>query len=121
MDCLPQLHVAAYHARPGYNNDTPGIGVLCALAPKVDFGVGTYYNSVRKQSTYIGLAWQPYSVGPVSFGVMGGAVTGYSSYPRILGAAVASVPAGPLILHFTAVPGASNSPAVAAFSISWKM
>lgn len=70
MDCTPVLHVAAYHASPGYNGDTPGLGALCALKPALHAAVGTYRNSVNRQSNYGAVVWRPLALGPVRVGVL---------------------------------------------------
>jgi len=121
MDCLPVLHIAAYHASPGYNNDTPGLGLLCPVAARVNFGIGAYHNSLRRPSTYAGISWQPWQLGPVAVGGMVGAVTGYTPSPRLAGALVASLPVSRAAVHLTIAPDSRGSPGVAALSISWKL
>jgi hypothetical protein len=120
-DCAVQLHVAAYHASPGYNNDTPGVGLLCPVDGDWRIAAGTYFNSVRKQSAYVGAAWQPVHLGPVKAGVFAGLVTGYQ-YPVVPFAGLAlSVPLGPIEAHLVTIPKVQGiSPTTVAFSISFK-
>lgn len=123
-DCAAHIHVAAYHASAEYNNDTPGIGALCELRENTRLAVGTFYNSYRRTSNYVGVVWQPVNLGPVRAGVMVGAVTGYkfdASIALPLAAFAFSVPVGRVELHLAAIPESSNaSPATAEFSFSIK-
>lgn len=119
-DCAPQLHIAAYHAAPGYNGDTPGIGALCDVRPDTRVAVGTYFNSIRRQSYYGALVWQPLAVGPIKVGVLAGAVTGYGHDVIPLAAFAVSLPAGRFELHGVFVPEApAVSPATAQISVSY--
>lgn len=76
MDCLPQLHVAAYHAEAHYRNDVPGLGVLCNSASNF-LGAGVYSNSIGKQSEYITFGKYLYKQEYLKFGIVSGLVTGY--------------------------------------------
>lgn len=120
MDCVPHIHVAAIHADAGagYNNDTKGIGVLCALGEKageevnksrqpldgladglsgrLSMLVGQLKNSEGARSSYAALSYHAWSMGPVSVGWFGGVVTGYQAIPLApLGGVVASIPLSP--------------------------
>ena len=120
-DCGPQLHIAAYHATAGYNNDTPGLGLLCALSPASSLAIGRYRNSWKRPSDYAAITYQPVVFGPLRVGVLAGIVTGYRPEAIPVVAAVASLPTGPLTWHLTAVPSTSDgSPAVAELSVSFK-
>ncbi len=120
-DCAIQLHVAAYHASPGYNGDTPGAGVLCPIGTDLQAAAGTYYNSVRKQSEYMGIAWQPIHLGPVQVGAYGGMVSGYKIPLLPMAAVVISVPLGRIGAHVLLIPEIREiTPAVAALSVSFK-
>lgn len=121
MDCLPHLHLAAYHAEARYNSSTTGIGLICPWEQNLSWGIGTYYNSVRRQSTYAGLAWQPWGLGPVKVGAFGGVVTGYRDAVMPMVAGVASVSLGASAWHLAylpAVPG--HSPDALEMSVTWK-
>lgn len=137
MDCDLQLHVAAYHETSAYyaeapyyeadvkrfNNDTPGLGLLCATEkPDTSVAVGTYYNSLRKQSYYAAVAYQPYRLGSVKIGGLAGVVTGYREGLTPMLAAAVSVPITKSIsAHIMAVPSITSvSPATAALSFSFK-
>ena len=120
MDCAIQLHIAAYHAEPGYNNATPGIGALCPINGDWSLAAGTYFNSLRQQSVYAGAAWQPVRLGPVKAGLYGGGVTGYRDEISPFLALALSVPLSKTIdAHLIAVPKVEGiTPAFAALSFS---
>lgn len=129
-DCGPQIHLAAYHAKAedsygvAYNNDTPGIGVLCELANNTRITAGTYFNSYRRQSNYAAIVWQPVHFGNVKVGVLGGAVTGYRKDAGMaipMAAFAASVPVEKIELHVAVIPETPGvSPMTAEFSFSFK-
>lgn len=102
MDCLPHIHVAAYHAEAHYRNDVPGLGILCRETNSIA-GVGSFSNSIGRQSNYAIIGKYLFSWGPVRFGAVGGAIDGYD----INGGR--AIPMGALIAsykhaHFTFVP-----------------
>lgn len=121
IDCAPQIHVAAIHAKAGYNGDTPGIGLLCPIANNTSLAVGTYRNSLSMQSNYAAAVWQPLHLGPLRVGALAGVVTGYRRDFTPMAALAVSVPVRAIELHLVAVPAVSNaSPATAALSFSFK-
>lgn len=61
------LHLASVHTEDNYNNDNLGGYVKVG-----NIVVGSYYNSVRRQSTYAAYVWQ---MGPVAIAT--GLITGY--------------------------------------------
>ena len=79
MDCLPQIHIAAVHAQPGFETFTPGIGVLCRNAEDWLLGGGFVRNSERRLSTYAMGGWQPLRIGPVKVGAVLGTISGYKA------------------------------------------
>lgn len=120
IDCAPQIHVAAIHAEAGYNDSTPGVGLLCPIATNIRLAVGTYRNSLSMQSNYASIAWQPVHLGPVRIGALAGVVTGYRRDYTPMAALAVTVPVRAIELHLVAVPAVSNaSPATAALSFSF--
>jgi hypothetical protein len=118
--CAIQLHIAAYHAEPGYNGNTPGVGLLCPVSDDWRLAAGTYNNSLRKQSVYAGAAWQPVRLGPVKTGVFAGMVSGYQDDAVPFAALALSVPIGPVEAHLMVIPKVQNvSPATMALSVSF--
>jgi hypothetical protein len=120
-DCAVQLHVAAYHAAPGYRGDTPGVGALCDAGGDLRVAAGTYLNSQRKQSAYVGWAWQPIALGVARVGVYGGMVSGYRIPLLPVAGAVVSVPLGRVTAHMLIIPEVRDiTPTTAAVSFSFK-
>lgn len=126
MDCLPHLHLAAYHATPGYRGDTPGIGVLCRSGGSGDLlaGVGIMRNSVGATSAYAAIGWQPLRIGPVRIGGYGGVINGYpyrDGAPFPFAAGLISIPTGRAEWHLSLLPAVPGiSPATAGLSATWK-
>ncbi len=121
MDCLPTLHIAAWHAEAGYNNETPGLGVECYLNKDFALTAGTYYNSIRKQSTYAGAVMQPYNYGNLKIGGIAGIVTGYElSHVLPMAGAVASYVISDYKINLLMIPKVENvTPFVAELSITF--
>lgn len=119
-DCSLQLHAGSYHAEPGYNNDTPGIGALCPVNGDWSLAAGTYFNSMSKQSVYAGFLWQPVRLGPVKAGLYGGLATGYIYDVVPFAAFALSVPIGKSFeVHLAMVPKVKGiTPAFGALSFS---
>jgi hypothetical protein len=76
MDCLPQIHTIAIHAEPGYRGFVPGLGVFCR-EDDWTAGGGRFQNSFALMSSYLALGYQPWRVGSVRLGALGGIIDGY--------------------------------------------
>lgn len=125
MDCLPHIHIAAYHASPDYRGDTPGMGVMCQTAFDTLVGAGIFQNSEGKVSTYAAVGWQPLQVGPARLGGYAGAIDGYTHNQGkrfVFAAGLASVPlSNNVILHTAIIPPVKGvSPTTLGFSITVK-
>lgn len=72
----------SYHFQKdkGLNNSNPGFGVEYRHSNVTAFTAGTFYNSDRRTSHYVGMYWQPLEVGQVR---LGAAVGGFDGYPRM--------------------------------------
>lgn len=68
------LHLYTAHVRSDLNNVNPGVYAECDRVV-----LGTYYNSVKKNSTYVGYRWNV--TDRISFMAVG--VTGYSELVRL--------------------------------------
>lgn len=79
------VHLASIHDREGYNGDNPGI----YYKDTSGFTIGTYYNSERRTSNYIGYT-QSYTYFDISYLC----ITGYNK--SILPAIIPSVKFGPV-------------------------
>jgi hypothetical protein len=100
--------VASHHYGPGsgrdYEQRNYGLGCERQLTPSTNFVAGFYRNSLRIDSTYVGVAWTPLRYGMVGLGMVGTLVSGYEREPvkaafpfvsiegRYLGANVLIVP-----------------------------
>lgn len=71
-----------FHSGKGYNESNAGFGVEYRTTPHVSFMAGSYYNSVRKTTTYAAVNWQPYAVGDWKLGVAAGVMDGYPGVVR---------------------------------------
>lgn len=61
----------------GLNDRNPGLGVEYRFSTVGSVTAGTFYNSDRAQSNYIGAYYQPVALGLVRFGAVIGAFDGY--------------------------------------------
>jgi len=79
------VHLASVHDQEGYNNDNPGI----YYRDSSNFTIGTYYNSERRTSNYIG-----YTHSYTYFDISYLCITGYNK--SVLPAIIPSVKFGPV-------------------------
>lgn len=70
---LGSQHFAPLPNQPEFNNRNPGLYVL--FDNRV--AVGTFYNSLRRQSAYVGYNVPLATYGPIKFGILVGGITGY--------------------------------------------
>lgn len=61
----------------GYRDHNYGFGAEVAVSPVNSFAAGFFKNSDNLHSNYVVWMWQPWSVGPVKFGLVAGAFDGY--------------------------------------------
>jgi hypothetical protein len=68
-----------YHfsSDPKLNDRNPGAGLEYRFSTTMAATAGRFYNSDRGHSTYLGLIYQPYSIGPVRLGAVVAALNGY--------------------------------------------
>ena len=64
----------------GYNENNVGLGVEYRLSPDVSVMAGRYYNSVRKNTSYAAVNWQPWTLGGWK---LGGAIGLMDGYPAL--------------------------------------
>ena len=78
------LHLASWHADPGYNNFNPGFFVRsdCEIL-KAQPQFGTFYNSESKISAYGALEWEYDREATLTPFLTLGAATGYEAYPLV--------------------------------------
>ncbi len=66
----------------GHNENNYGLGLEYRTSQQLSYTVGTYHNSLRKQTTFAAVNWQPWSVGPVQVGAAIGLMNGYPALNR---------------------------------------
>ena len=71
-----------FHRNAGYNENNLGLGIEYRTSPEVSYMAGSYYNSVRKNTAYAAVNWQPWTVGPFKLGAAVGLMNGYPAMNR---------------------------------------
>lgn len=66
----------------GYNENNVGFGIEYRLDPEVALMAGGYYNSVRKNTSYAAVSWQPWSLWDWKLGAAIGLMDGYPALER---------------------------------------
>jgi hypothetical protein len=66
----------------GYNENNAGLGVEYRINPDVSIMAGGYYNSVRKNTSYAAVNWQPWALGNWKLGAAIGLMDGYPALER---------------------------------------
>lgn len=68
-----------YHSNQskGYNESNYGLGVEYQFRPDTSVMVGSFYNSVRRDTHYAAVNWQPLALGDWKLGVAVGVMNGY--------------------------------------------
>ncbi|MCG2585302.1 hypothetical protein [Massilia sp. TS11] len=102
---------ATYHFQRdrNLNGKNPGLGLEYRWSTQLAATAGRFKNSDWEHSNYVGVYYQPWQIGPVRLGVVGGAFNGYPHFrnggwfPSVL--PVASAEWGRLGLMTTIVPG----------------
>jgi hypothetical protein len=62
------------------NGENHGLGLEYRMSGTVAAAAGRFYNSDRAWSSYAGVIWQPYAIGPVR---LGAAIAGFNGYPHM--------------------------------------
>jgi hypothetical protein len=72
----------SYHFQrdKGLNDSNPGIGGEYRFSTVASATVGRFYNSDRAYSSYAGVYYQPFAIGPVRIGAV---VGGFNGYPKM--------------------------------------
>lgn len=71
-----------FHRSAGYNENNLGLGIEYRTSPELSFMAGSYYNSVRKNTAYAAVNWQPWSMGAFKLGAAVGVMNGYPAMNR---------------------------------------
>ena len=71
------FYSAHFDADKGLRNANPGLGLEYALDERWSLTAGRFINSNDRNSSYVGAYYQPWQLGPLKLGVVGGAFNGY--------------------------------------------
>jgi hypothetical protein len=73
---------ATYHLQQDkdLNGRNPGVGAEYRFSSTAAVTAGHFYNSDRKHSSYAGVIYQPFAIGPVRLGAVLG---GFNGYPKM--------------------------------------
>jgi hypothetical protein len=64
------------------NGANRGLGAEYRFSGALSAAAGRFYNSDREWSSYAGVIWQPYSIGPLRIGA---AIAAFNGYPHMRG------------------------------------
>jgi hypothetical protein len=116
----------AYHLdrHRGYNEENHGIGFEHELTPDFRVAAGTFQNSQRRTSNYVGGSYVPLELGPVRIGSAFGFVTGYSKHTIPALAPIVMIEGKEYSLNIVMVPpvqqGRANTSGVLGFQLKYK-
>lgn len=71
---------AHFDSDKGLNGRNTGYGAEYRFSGTMAATAGHFYNSDRFHSSYAGVIWQPYAIGPLR---LGATVAGFNGYPRV--------------------------------------
>jgi hypothetical protein len=71
---------AHFNRGKNLNGENHGLGAEYKFSGTMSAAVGRFYNSDREYSTYAGVIWQPYAIGPVRIGA---ALAAFNGYPHM--------------------------------------
>lgn len=71
-----------FNRQAGHNENNAGLGMEYRTSHELSFMAGSYRNSVRKNTTYAAVSWQPLSMGSFKLGAAVGLMNGYPAMNR---------------------------------------
>lgn len=71
-----------FNRQAGHNESNLGLGLEYRTSSELSFMAGSYHNSVRKNTTYAAVNWQPLSMGSFKLGAAVGLMNGYPAMNR---------------------------------------
>lgn len=86
----PGMYSEHFQKNQNLNSKNWGLGLEYRFSTVASATIGNYKNSDNGHSNYVGLYYQPFAIGPVKLGVVGGGFNGYQSvnnggwFPAIL-------------------------------------
>lgn len=66
-----------FNREAGFNENNKGFGLEYRFSDALGVTAGHYFNSVRKNTNYAALMYQPFTIGPVNVGASIGVMDGY--------------------------------------------
>lgn len=116
--------VASHHYGPGSHKDYEqrnwGLGCEVKIKENWDFVAGFYRNSLRIDSTYVGVVWSPWSLGPFKFGTAATLVSGYEKEPVKALIPVVSVEGRNLGANVLIVPPTKANVGALGLQLKWR-
>ena len=71
-----------FNRQANHNENNVGLGLEYRTGSDLSFMAGSYHNSVRKNTTYAAVNWQPLSMGAFKLGAAVGLMNGYPAMNR---------------------------------------
>jgi hypothetical protein len=71
-----------FERQAGHNENNVGLGLEYRTSDELSFMAGSYRNSVRKNTTYAAVNWQPLLMGSFKLGAAVGLMNGYPAMNR---------------------------------------
>lgn len=71
-----------FDRQSGHNENNLGLGLEYRTSEELSFMAGSYHNSVRKNTHYAAVNWQPWSMGSFKLGAAVGLMNGYPAMNR---------------------------------------
>jgi hypothetical protein len=71
-----------FDRQANHNENNVGLGLEYRTSSELSFMAGSYHNSVRKNTTYAAVNWQPLSMGSFKLGAAVGLMNGYPAMNR---------------------------------------
>ena len=71
-----------FNRQANHNENNLGLGLEYRTSSELSFMAGSYHNSVRKNTHYAAVNWQPWSMGSFKLGAAVGLMNGYPAMNR---------------------------------------
>lgn len=71
-----------FDRQAGHNENNLGLGIEYRTSPEIAYMAGSYRNSVRKNTHFAAVNWQPWAMGGFKLGAAVGVMNGYPAMNR---------------------------------------
>ena len=75
----PGMYSEHFQKNQNLNSNNWGLGLEYRFSTVASATIGNYKNSDNGHSNYVGLYYQPFAIGPVKLGIVGGGFNGYQT------------------------------------------